>query len=75
MITDIEQARANVLLLTIVLLILVIMAFIAREYRLRKASDFDIEYEHYKMREQHEYLYCPYCGEYLGDLERKDDKG
>lgn len=67
--TGIKEARANVLLLTIVLLILVIMAFIAREYRIKKASDYDVKYEHFKMQEQQEYLYCPYCGEYLGDKE------
>ena len=69
--TDIEETKVNVVPLLIIIFLIYVgtIALIAREYRIKKASDYDIKYEHFKMREQQEYLYCPYCGEYLEDKE------
>lgn len=50
------------------------LCFYSSGERIKKVTNYDISKEHHLiMQESSDYNYCPYCGEYLGEIENKND--
>lgn len=48
--------------------------FYARGEYIKKVADYDVNKVHVSIHELNdEYNYCPYCGEYIGELEDGND--